>query len=120
MRLATGRLVSCVIVGTLCWPVGAIGQQPPPAAQAGVVPPDRKLPPHIRKLTGFGERAEFSLDSKRVLFLSKTSRRRADLPVVQSGVSDDGRYMAFQMGRSGVAAGIGYGLFLYDFTKAPR
>ena len=33
-------------------------------------------------------------------------------------VSDDGRYMAFQMGRSGVAAGIGYGLFLYDFGKA--
>ncbi len=27
--------------------------------------------------------------------------------------------MAFQMGRSGVAAGIGYGIFLYDFTKAP-
>jgi hypothetical protein len=23
------------------------------------------------------------------------------------------------MGRSGVAAGIGYGLFLYDFEKAP-
>ena len=72
MRLTTGRLVSCVIVGTLCWPIGAIGQQPPPAAPAGVVPPDQKLPPHIRKLTGFGERAEFSLDSKRVLFLSKT------------------------------------------------
>jgi hypothetical protein len=40
---------------------------------------------------------------------------RASNPVV----SDDGRYMAFQMGRSGVAAGIGYGIFLYDFTKAP-
>ena len=37
-----------------------------------MVPPDQNLPPHIRKLTGFGERAEFSLDSKRVLFLSKT------------------------------------------------
>ena len=48
------------------------GQQAPPAAPAGVVPPDQSLPPHIRKLTGFGERAEFSLDSKRVLFLSKT------------------------------------------------
>ena len=46
----------------------------------------------------------------------------ADVPTYRSSnpvVSDDGRYMAFQMGRSGVAAGIGYGLFLYDFTKAP-
>jgi hypothetical protein len=46
----------------------------------------------------------------------------ADVPTYRSSnpvVSDDGRYMAFQMGRSGVAAGIGYGLFLYDFAKAP-
>ena len=45
----------------------------------------------------------------------------ADVPTYRSSnpvVSDDGRYMAFQMGRSGVAAGIGYGLFLYDFDKA--
>jgi hypothetical protein len=26
--------------------------------------------------------------------------------------------MAFQMGRSGVAAGTGYGIFLYDFQRA--
>jgi hypothetical protein len=46
----------------------------------------------------------------------------ADVPTYRASnpvVSDDGRYMAFQMGRSGVAAGIGYGLFLYDFGKAP-
>ena len=45
----------------------------------------------------------------------------ADVPTYRSSnpvISDDGRYMAFQMGRSGVAAGIGYGLFLYDFDKA--
>jgi hypothetical protein len=28
--------------------------------------------------------------------------------------------MAFQMGRSGVAAGVGYGIFLYDFEKASK
>ena len=56
----------------LCSSFTAAGQQPPPAAPAGVIAPDQKLPPHIRKLTGFGERAEFSLDSTRVLFLSKT------------------------------------------------
>jgi hypothetical protein len=30
------------------------------------------LPPHIERLTGFGERADFSHDGKRILFLSKT------------------------------------------------
>src|SRR5688572_25943397 len=34
--------------------------------------PEQNLPPHIRQLTRFGERAEFSLDGRRVLFLSKT------------------------------------------------
>ena len=61
-----------VALGVLCMPLMAAGQQPPPAAPTGIVPPDQNLPPHIRKLTGFGERADFSLDSKRVLFLSKT------------------------------------------------
>ena len=66
------RVLTRVALGVLCVPLMSAGQQPPPAAPAGVVPPDQNLPPHIRKLTGFGERAEFSLDSKRVLFLSKT------------------------------------------------
>jgi hypothetical protein len=35
-------------------------------------------------------------------------------------VSDDGRFMAFQMARSRDPAGVGYGIFLYDFAKAPR
>jgi hypothetical protein len=34
--------------------------------------PDRELPPHITRLTLFGERADFSHDGKRVLFLEKT------------------------------------------------
>src|SRR5687768_17931495 len=62
----------CAALVALSLTLTALAQQPPPAAPAGVVPPDQNLPPHIRKLTGFGERAEFSLDSKRVLFLSKT------------------------------------------------
>jgi hypothetical protein len=58
-----------VTLGVLCVPLVSAGQQAPPA---GVVPPDQNLPPHIRKLAGFGGRADFSLDNKRVLFLSKT------------------------------------------------
>jgi hypothetical protein len=33
-------------------------------------------------------------------------------------VSDDGRFIAFQMGKAGEAAGIGHGIFVYDFEKA--
>lgn len=35
-------------------------------------------------------------------------------------VSDDGRFMAFQMARSKDQAGVGYGIFIYDFKKAGR
>ena len=68
----TVRVLGCVGLVVSCSSLTAAGQQPPPAAPAWVIAPDQKLPPHIRKLTGFGERAEFSLDSTRVLFLSKT------------------------------------------------
>jgi hypothetical protein len=34
-------------------------------------------------------------------------------------ISDDGRMMAFQMARSRDAAGVGYGIFLYDLKAAP-
>ena len=35
-------------------------------------------------------------------------------------VSDDGKYMAFQMAKVGDPAGVGRGIFLYDFTKAGK
>ena len=41
------------------------------AAEPGQSPADH-LPPHITQLTAFGERADWSLDGKRILFLSKT------------------------------------------------
>lgn len=34
-------------------------------------------------------------------------------------VSDDGRFIAFQMGHAGESAGVGHGIFLYDLTRAP-
>src|SRR5437667_8300722 len=34
--------------------------------------PADHLPPHIRRVTWFGERADWSYDGKRILFLSKT------------------------------------------------
>src|SRR5262249_13351735 len=43
-----------------------------PAADGPATSPDRDLPPHITRLTRFGERADFSHDGKRILFLQKT------------------------------------------------
>lgn len=34
-------------------------------------------------------------------------------------VSDDGRRIAFQMGKAGEAAGVGHGIFVYDLSRAP-
>jgi hypothetical protein len=48
---------------------------PAPAAQtpaASGTNPAETLPPHITRLTWFGERADFSLDGQRVLFVEKT------------------------------------------------
>jgi hypothetical protein len=42
------------------------------AADGPAESPDQDLPPHITRLTLFGERADFSRDGKRVLFLEKT------------------------------------------------
>lgn len=43
-----------------------------PAAPAPGESPADHLPPHIMRVTGFGERADWSHDGKRILFLSKT------------------------------------------------
>ena len=65
------RCLACAVV-LLLVPSLAAGQEPPPAAPQGTLPPDQNLPPHIKKLTSFGERAEFSIDGRKVMFLSKT------------------------------------------------
>ena len=48
--------------------VGAAGAGEPPTAEG----PAADLPPHIRRLTLFGERADWSPDGERILFLEKT------------------------------------------------
>ena len=42
------------------------------------------------------------------------------LKAPNSVVSDDGRYMAFQMAKVGNTTRVGRGTFLYDFAKAPK
>ena len=45
---------------------------PPGSVAQPAASPDQDLPPHITRLTLFGERADFSHDGKRVLFVEKT------------------------------------------------
>jgi len=51
---------------------------------------------------------------ERLTFFSDYPGYKASNPVV----SDDGRYLAFQMAKSKDPAGVGYGIFLYDVQKA--
>ena len=67
----TARTLASVAIALVCSPLLVLSQQAPQGAKPPLSP-DQNLPPHIRHLTHFGERAEFSLDGKRVMFLSKT------------------------------------------------
>jgi len=55
-----------------------------------------------------------SHETKRVTYFSDYPGYKASNPVV----SDDGRCMAFQMAKTGDPAGVGRGIFIYDFEKA--
>jgi len=63
---------------------------------------------------------KLSLDGKktweRLTSFNKVPGYKASNPVV----SDDGKLMAFQMARSRDPAGVGYGIFVYDFARAAR
>jgi hypothetical protein len=52
--------------------------------------------------------------SQRLTYFNDDAGYKASNPVV----SDDGRFMAFQMARVGDPAGVGRGIFVYDFAKA--
>src|SRR3954469_5830378 len=62
--------VACTLAGLIVCAASA-ADAPPSAPAPGESPADH-LPPHIRQVTRFGERADWSSDGKRVLFLSKT------------------------------------------------
>ena len=51
---------------------------------------------------------------ERLTFFSDYPGYKASNPVL----SDDGRFIAFQMAKSREAAGVGHGIFLYDLEKA--
>ena len=53
---------------------------------------------------------------ERLTYFNDFPGGKASNPVV----SDNGEYMAFQMARSTDMAGVGYGIFIYDFTMSAR
>jgi hypothetical protein len=63
---------------------------------------------------------KLSLDGRgaweRLTYFNRYLGFKASNPVV----SDDGKFMAFQMAKSRDPAGVGYGIFLYDFAKAAQ
>jgi hypothetical protein len=64
---------------------------------------------------------KLSLDGRRTWERLTHFNRFAGYKASNPVVSDDGRFMAFQMARSRDPAGVGYGIFLYDLAGAgPR
>src|SRR5437763_15626983 len=66
-----------IILGSLLVFVGSIAiaisvPTGPAHADEPARSPDQDLPPHITRLTLFGERADFSHDGRRILFVEKT------------------------------------------------
>jgi Tol biopolymer transport system component len=53
---------------------------------------------------------------ERLTYFSDYPGYKASNPVV----SDDGKFIAFQMARSSESAGVGHGLFVYDIAKAAK
>ncbi len=53
---------------------------------------------------------------ERLTYFSDYPGYKASKPVV----SDDGRFIAFQLAKSREAAGVGHGIFIYDIEKAPK
>ena len=53
---------------------------------------------------------------ERLTYFSDYPGYKASNPVV----SDDGRFIAFQMAKSREAAGVGHGIFVYDLDKAGK
>ena len=72
----SNSLLSLILSCVLCFavlPIGAAESNSPPLGtpQVGENPAEH-LPSHIRRVTWFGERADWSLDGQKILFLSKT------------------------------------------------
>ncbi len=67
MKARMFRWIAIGLIASI--PAQGSGAEPPGIAATS---PDQDLPAHITRLTRFGERADFSHDGQRVLFVEKT------------------------------------------------
>ena len=67
MKARMFRWIAIGLIASI--PAQGSGAKPPGTAATS---PDQDLPPHITRLTRFGERADFSHDGQRVLFVERT------------------------------------------------
>lgn len=74
MRIRIVAAVTAAFAGLLaCGPQQSEETAPQPAAKSDTGPwSDTSFPPFIRRITHFGERADWSHDGKKILFLEKT------------------------------------------------
>ncbi len=86
-----------------------------PDGSATLVECDRQYHAGISRIDLWKLKLDGSGEYTRLTYFSDYPGYKCSNPVV----SDDGRFIAFQMGRSGEAAGVGHGIFVYDISKAP-
>lgn len=85
-----------------------------PDGQYTLVECDRQNPKGSQYIDIWKLRLDGSHHLDRITYFNDYPGFKATNPVV----SDDGRFMAFQMAKVGDMAGVGRGLFIYDFAKA--
>jgi hypothetical protein len=76
---------------------------------------DRHNPQGRQFIDLYKLRLDGSGEMKRLTFFNDYAGYKASNPVV----SDDGRFIAFQVAHQGDPAGVGRGIFIYDIEKAP-
>jgi hypothetical protein len=91
-----------------------------PDGKSTLVECDHHRPPNIetgmRNIDIFKLALDGSGKLERLTYFNDFPGGKSSNPVI----SDDGKYMAFQMARTTDIAGVGYGIFIYDFTRAPK
>ena len=65
-------------------------------------------------------RVETTFDKKANFGAFRTYSWLAGYKASNPVVSDDGKFIAFQMARSREAAGVGHGIFVYDLEKSKK
>jgi hypothetical protein len=112
LDLDSGKIVNHSRASTYEEPEGAF-----PDGRHILVESDRAHPGGMTNIDLWKMTLDGSGSMTRLTFFSDTPTYKASNGVI----SDDGRYLAFQMGRSTDAAGVGYGIFIQDLlaTSSP-